>query len=84
MTKKYRLLKGLRISFIIKLSNYRGDLQDLPHRGFDCFNTFLNVVRPGYMFHGHVHKSYGHFQRELVHESGTRLINACEYYYIDV
>lgn len=61
-----------------------GDMEDLPHRGFACFNTFLRVVRPQYMFHGHVHKSYGHFQREFVHECGTRMINACEYYYIDV
>ena len=61
-----------------------GDLEDLPHRGFNCFNTFLNVIRPGYMFHGHVHQSYGHFQRELVHESGTRIINASEYYYVEV
>ena len=61
-----------------------GDMEDLPHRGFNCFNTFLNVIRPGYMFHGHVHQSYGHFQRELVHESGTRIINASEYYYVEV
>ena len=61
-----------------------GDMEDLPHRGFNCFNTFLNVIRPGYMFHGHVHQSYGNFQRELVHESGTRIINASEYYYVEV
>ncbi len=61
-----------------------GDMEDLPHKGFVCFNTFLNVVRPKYMIHGHVHKSYGHFERERTHESGTRLINACGYYYIDV
>ena len=52
-----------------------GDLQDLPHRGFECFNDLLNQYKPSYMVHGHVHKEYGHFERELIHESGTRIIN---------
>ncbi|MBQ1467162.1 MAG: metallophosphoesterase, partial [Solobacterium sp.] len=52
-----------------------GDLQDLPHRGFDCFNDLMEQYKPSYMFHGHVHKEYGHFERELIHESGTRIIN---------
>ena len=27
------------------------------------------------MLYGHVHKEYGDFRREIVHESGTKLIN---------
>ena len=61
-----------------------GDMEDLPHRGFECFNTFLNAVRPRFMLHGHVHKTYGHFQRERAHESGTRIINAYDYYILEV
>ena len=61
-----------------------GDMKDLPHRGFACFNTFLNAVRPRFMLHGHVHKTYGHFQRERAHESGTRIINAYDYYILEV
>lgn len=61
-----------------------GDMEDLPHRGFACFNTFLNAVRPRFMLHGHVHKTYGHFQRERAHESGTRIINAYDYYILEV
>lgn len=61
-----------------------GDLEDLPHRGFACFNTFLNAVRPRFMIHGHVHKTYGKFRRERTHESGTRIINAYDYYILEV
>jgi Icc-related predicted phosphoesterase len=61
-----------------------GDLEDLPHRGFTCFNTFLNAVRPRFMIHGHVHKTYGKFRRERIHESGTRIINAYDYYILEV
>ena len=54
-----------------------GDLEDLPHRGFACFNDLMEEFRPAYMLHGHVHRSYGNFRREHVHHSGTHIINAC-------
>ncbi len=54
-----------------------GDLEDLPHKGFACFNDLLEKYHPKYMFHGHVHKAYGHFLRERLHPSGTMMINAC-------
>lgn len=52
-----------------------GDLDDLPHWGFACFNDLLAEYKPKLMLYGHVHKEYGDFQREIVHESGTKLIN---------
>ena len=62
-----------------------GDLEDLPHQGFACFNDLLNSYRPKYMFYGHVHKNYGYrIVRESVHESGTTLVNACGYTVIDM
>ncbi len=64
--------------------NY-GDLPDLPHQGFECFNTLLEICRPGLMVHGHIHASYGgNYQREQTHSCGTRIINAFERYVIDV
>ena len=56
-----------------------GDMEDLPHRGFESFNMLLEKWQPAYHFYGHVHKEYGRFERELAHPSGTRLINACGY-----
>ncbi|MBQ9272403.1 MAG: hypothetical protein IJ227_01625, partial [Mogibacterium sp.] len=36
-----------------------GDLDDLPHTGFECFNAFLNKFSPQLHCYGHVHKEYG-------------------------
>jgi hypothetical protein len=61
-----------------------GDMEDLPHRGFECFNAMLDRWQPKYHFYGHVHKEYGRFERELIHPSGTTLINACGYCIIEI
>lgn len=62
-----------------------GDLEDLPHRGFECFNTFMDKWKPKYMLHGHVHATYGpNFVREYEHPSGTHIINCYDTYYLDV
>lgn len=56
-----------------------GDLEDLPHRGFACFNELLMKVRPLYLLHGHVHKNYSRgFERRREHPSGAVIINAYE------
>ena len=55
-----------------------GDIEDLPHRGFQCFNRLLDSSKPAYMLHGHIHKDYGHFRRQRIHSSGTILINCWE------
>ncbi|MBP0974400.1 MAG: metallophosphoesterase [Oscillospiraceae bacterium] len=62
-----------------------GDLDDLPHQGFACFNELLQICKPKLMAHGHVHASYGKgFQRESQHPSGTTIVNAFEKYIIDL
>lgn len=38
-----------------------GDLDDLPHTGFECFNSVLNRFSPQIHCYGHVHKEYGQF-----------------------
>lgn len=53
-----------------------GDLNDPPHQGFDAFNGLLDWLHPQLMLHGHVHLEYGMLERERVHPSGTRLVNA--------
>ena len=57
-----------------------GDLADLPHRGYACFNKLLKRFRPAYMLHGHVHATYGKFRRIIEHPSGTLIINAFDKY----
>lgn len=61
-----------------------GDLDDLPHQGFDAFCDLLERFAPKVMLHGHVHMSYGRIQREIEHPSGTRIINACGYQIISI
>ena len=67
-----------------------GDLPDLPHQGFNCFNELLNRQHPGLHVYGHIHREYGRsdsgldgirrsaagFRRMAVHPSGTTLVNA--------
>lgn len=56
-----------------------GDMDDLPHRGFECFNELLESAKPLYMLHGHVHRNYSrNFERERRHPSGTAILNAFE------
>ena len=61
-----------------------GDMEDLPHRGFAAFEKVLDRYHPKYMLHGHVHKEYGHFEREREHPGGTKIINACGYHVFDI
>lgn len=61
-----------------------GDLSDLPHQGYKCFDDLLTKCRPAYMLHGHVHATYGgKFRRVTEHPSGTHIINGYDKYYFD-
>ncbi|MBM6675468.1 metallophosphoesterase family protein [Olsenella uli] len=61
-----------------------GDLDDLPHRGFEAFDRLLDRVRPRYLLHGHVHMEYGRIERVREHPSGATIVNACGSYLLDL
>ena len=61
-----------------------GDLDDLPHRGFEAFDTLLERTKPLYMLHGHVHMQYGRVARSLEHPCGTTIVNACGSFTLDI
>ena len=61
-----------------------GDMEDIAHTGFDCFNTLLDNYRPKLHVYGHVHKEYGQFARTIKHPSGTLLINASGSYRTEI
>ena len=65
-------------------SRGHGDMEDMPHTGYRCFNDFINEIRPGYHCYGHIHMDYGRFDRESVHPSGTKLINASGMYILEL
>ena len=54
-----------------------GDLDDLPHQGFECFSNLLNQRKPKLHVYGHVHKAYGedHGSQELSDNEKTVLDN---------
>ena len=91
---RHRLLKAGVKAFVsggfdilLAHSPCRGyrDMEDLPHRGYECFNPFLDRWKPAYMIHGHVHRSYQHdFKRETDHPSGTRILNGCDWYILEI
>lgn len=65
-------------------SRGHGDMDDLAHTGFECFNGLLSRRRPEHHCYGHVHMEYGMFRRETVHPSGTALTNVSGMYILDV
>ena len=61
-----------------------GDLDDLPHRGFEAFDTLVERLRPRLMLHGHIHMAYGRVARTRTHPIGTTVINVCGAHIIDI
>ncbi len=61
-----------------------GDMEDIAHTGFECFNVLLERFRPLLHCYGHVHREYGNFRRKIIHPSGAELINGSGYYLIDI
>lgn len=61
-----------------------GDLEDLPHTGFDCFNTLIRETRPKVHLYGHIHIDYGQIERIIQHPTGTTMINCCGLYMLEL
>ena len=57
-----------------------GDADDFAHRGFECFNDFLDKYQPKYHVHGHVHMNYGSDIPRTLQLVGTTRINASDKY----
>ena len=61
-----------------------GDAEDAAHRGFECFEDFLNKYEPKYLVHGHVHMNYGRTIPRVVQHGATQIVNAWERVVLDV
>lgn len=59
------------------------DLEDLPHKGFECFRKLMDTYRPKYFVHGHVHANYGKGFKRLDKYGDTIIINAYDHYLIE-
>ena len=60
------------------------DLDTIPHRGFECFNTLMDKYEPSYFFHGHVHRNYGVHIPQITQRGKTTVVNAYEYCVIEI
>jgi Icc-related predicted phosphoesterase len=54
------------------------DKPDLPHQGIKAFRWFIQVFRPAYHFHGHIH-IYGNEATRLTRFHDTNVINTYGY-----
>ena len=61
-----------------------GDQDDLPHRGFEVFESLIDRYHPKYMVHGHVHMNYGYGIKRIQEHGETTVINAYEKYLIEM
>ena len=61
-----------------------GDGEDRAHQGFETFLKLIDTYNPRWLLHGHIHMSYGmKLQREREYH-GTKVINVCEKFVIDI
>lgn len=61
-----------------------GDAPDNAHRGFECFLPLMDKYHPLYLFHGHVHQSYGHGLPRMVQYGETAVCNVVGWHIFDV
>lgn len=61
-----------------------GDGDDFAHRGFHEFLNFIDSYHPKYWLHGHVHLNYGPDRTRVREYGGTKVINACERYVLEI
>ena len=71
--------KGFDILVTHAPARHLNDFDNLPHRGFECFNELLRKYTPKFFFHGHIHRSYGTKIPQISHFGDTTVINAFEY-----
>lgn len=59
-----------------------GDGEDLCHRGFECFVSFMDRFRPRYLLHGHVHLDDLNAPRVIEYKD-TKVINIYRNYLLE-
>jgi len=82
---KLRRRRGFDILLTHAPARGVGDLEDLPHRGFETFLRLMDRWRPRYHVYGHVHQEYGAlgFVRERRY-GDTTCVNAYKRYVIEL
>jgi len=61
-----------------------GDLPDLPHKGFRCFQKLILLSKPLYLLHGHVHIQYYYGMPRTHQMEDTTIVNVCNTYLLEI
>ncbi len=61
-----------------------GDDTDPAHRGFEALLKLIDKYHPAYLLHGHVHMCYGTEQIREREYHGTKVINVCQRYTVEI
>ncbi len=59
-----------------------GDGEDLCHKGFECFLSFMDKYKPKYLLHGHVHLDDMNANREILYNE-TKVVNVYKNHIIE-
>ena len=59
------------------------DKEDPCHRGFECYNWFIQKFHPRFMIHGHIHL-YDMREKRISEHNGTQVINAYAHYVLEI
>ena len=80
----FKILKNRGFDILLTHAPAAGihDMDDMAHKGFECFVELIKKYKPAYFIHGHVHMSYGRFPREEKFEN-TVVVNAFEKHIIE-
>ncbi len=84
---RWKLMRSKGFDILMTHSPMRGlgDMDDLPHRGFRCFQPLLDRYAPKLFVYAHVHACYDahHFQRCTTYKD-TMVINAWKSYVVEL
>ena len=61
-----------------------GDMEDLCHRGFVCFNELMDQFKPQYHFYGHVHLEYVPGWPRVRQYGETTVVNAFKKQFVEL
>ena len=83
---KWKIKRNKGIDILVTHSPARGvnDGEDRCHIGFDVFNKMIELYKPKYFVHGHVHMNYGRQFKRLDKIGDTTVINAYEKYIVEI
>lgn len=60
------------------------DKNDPCHRGFQCFRDLIEIYRPRYFIHGHMHFNYTYEARRMTEINDTKVVNSYGHYIFEI